>query len=224
MADLPEGGSLPDEYVAPQPSDKPEPGSPEALDKTSAVGPGGRAGAPALSNPRTVKKKRTRKEKNASKMMANIDDALDPTLIPKIETDGGSEKVGAHNAAVALLAEVRAAQQDKGFGKPKEGEWVWWMRCENCNGPGIWLFTRSGIWLEPNDWCSSYKQRGQLWPSKDIPCQICLAAGTTIMLRTLHNKGTKCRPVSRFARNRITMQRFLELTGQEVPEQEPVTA
>lgn len=220
MAEPPAGFTLPDDYKAPKPSDGPAPGSEEARAKTAAVGPGGTAGAPTLSNPPAVKKKRTRKEKARASIAANIDDALDPTLIPKIETAGGGEKEGAHNAAIALLAEVRA-EQDKGFGKPKEGEWVWWLRCENCDGPGIWLFTRSGVWLEPDDWCSSYKQRGQLWPSKDIPCQICLADGTTIMLRTLHNKGTKCRPVSRFARNRITMKRFLELTGQAVPEPEP---
>lgn len=46
--------------------------------------------------------------------------------------------------------------------------------CEDCNGPGIWIYGEPTRQLTPDNWDATYKARGSHWPGGSRPyCQCC---------------------------------------------------
>lgn len=81
----------------------------------------------------------------------------------------------AESAALGFLARQQAAlkrrRADSEAGKQ------FYVRCRYCTGPAIWLIGKVRGWLTADNWHSSYKALGVLWPSTDIYCQCCLVSG-----------------------------------------------
>lgn len=90
-------------------------------------------------------------------------------LVPADAQSLAREEAG--RAAFAMVEEQRAARREKT--KKQRLDVMYYVRCQRCGGPGIWMKTRGVI--GPDDWWSNYKPRGVPWPNKIIWCQCCWA-------------------------------------------------
>lgn len=144
-------------------------------------------------------------------------------LIPVNEI-GQQSRVDAAQAAATMVQEMRLETSDER--KKRYEDSMWYVRCQRCNGPGIWMFKRQGH-LDENDWSTSYKPRGIMWPSKTVWCQCCYAfKGAKVKLKILHHSNEQgdvlsIRPYPRMIEE-ISKSEFERLCGRSA--EEPVTA
>lgn len=109
---------------------------------------------------------------------------LNPALLLQPDGELIESRDQALSAATAMVQE-QIDKQEKRV-RRKTDDLMWYVRCHYCHGPGIWIFKLSSD-LKPDDWASSYKPRGVMWPSRRVPCQCCLALrGTERFLKIWH--------------------------------------
>ncbi len=144
-------------------------------------------------------------------------------LIPVHEI-GQQSRVDAAQAAVTMVQEMRLETTEER--KKRFEDSMWYVRCQRCSGPGIWMFKRQGP-LGENDWSTSYKPRGIMWPSKTVWCQCCYAfKGAKVKLKILHHSTEQgdvlsIRPYPRMIEE-ISKSEFERLCGRSADE--PQTA
>lgn len=115
--------------------------------------------------------------------------SLKPLDANKIQQDNArSAAIG--GVAIALRQqEVRKRTPEIPVGD--DPAFVYYIRCEraDCSGPGIWIHTRPGGILNPNDWEANYKSRASDWPGHVVYCQCCRVNGVTTHLPFFHDRG-----------------------------------
>lgn len=137
-------------------------------------------------------------------------------LVPADAQSVAREEAG--RAAFALVEEQRAAQ--RGAVERQKKDVMYYVRCQRCGGPGIWMKSRGVIGAD--DWWSNYKPRGVPWPSKQIWCQCCWALRKAqnplkILHTTVNDRVVSVRAYPRMVVE-IAVSKYAEYVNAPAPE------
>lgn len=134
--------------------------------------------------------------------------------IPKKSDRADTSK--AANAAKALQAQKQAelAKRREDDLKLDPEKYVWYLECQSCLGPGIWMFAPPGGPFPADKTEASYKPLGFDYPAREWHCQCCLPEEKH-KLKTWVFPNGQVGPNPRYVR-RITRAEYEELVGEEV--------
>lgn len=137
-------------------------------------------------------------------------------LVPAEAQSVAREEAG--RAAFALVEEQRAAR--RGAAERQKKDVMYYVRCQRCGGPGIWMKSRGVIGAD--DWWSNYKPRGVPWPSKQIWCQCCWALRKAqnplkILHTTVNDRVVSVRAYPRMVVE-IAVSKYAEYVNTPAPE------